>query len=107
VTVRENIQIFHQFDIETYLEILEAEHGAKENLNQPGCYLVDDLPFYKPKQSIEYVNILGFNLVPLPGILIDALVNHSELVPDDVLIRWTIEQDLLLDTTMGEIRNKN
>jgi hypothetical protein len=88
------------------LEILKSEHGAKEHPNQPGCYLVDELPFYKPKQSDEYVNILGFNLVPLPGILIETIANHPELVPDDVLIRWTIEQDLLLDTTMGEIRSK-
>ena len=107
MSVRENIQIFHQFDIDTYLEILKSENGAKEHPNQPGCYLVGELPFYKPKQSDEYIFILGFNLVPLPGLVIDALANHPELVPDDVSIRWTIEQDLLLDTTMGEIRNKD
>jgi len=107
MTVRENIQIFHQFDVETYLEILKTEQGAKDHPGQPGCYLVDDLPFYKPKQADEYVFVLGFNCVALPGLLIEALASHPELVPDEVLIRWTIEQDLLLDTTMGEIRSKD
>ena len=106
MTVRENIQIFHQFDVETYLEVLKTEHGAKDHPAMPGCYLLDDLPFYEPRQADEYIFILGFNLVPLPGLLIDSLANHPELVPDEVLIRWTIEQDLLLDSTMGEIRSK-
>ena len=54
----------------------------------------------------EYVSILGFNLVPLPSILLDALANHPEIVPDETNVVWTIEQDLLLDTTVGEIRRK-
>ena len=107
MSVRENIQIFHQFDVETYLEILKTEHGAEDHPSQSGCYLLDDLPFYKPKQTDEYIFVLGFNYAPLPGLLIDALANHPELVPDDVSIHWTIEQDLLLDTTMGEIRSKD
>ena len=107
MTVRENIQIFHQFDVGTYLEILKSEHGAKDHPAQDGCYLLENLPFYEPRQADEYVFILGFNFVPLPVLLIDALANHSELVPDGVLIRWTIEQEMLLDTTMGEIRNKD
>jgi len=107
MTVRENIQIFHRFDVDTYLEILKAEYGAKEHPNQPGCYLVDDLPFYKPKQSDEYVNILGFNLVPLPGVLLDALADHLEIAPGDTAIVWTIEQELYLQTTIGEIRDRN
>ena len=107
MSVRENIQIFHQFDLDAYLEILKAEHGAKDHPGQSGCYLVDELPFYKPKQTDEYVFVLGFNYAPLPGLLIEALASHPELIPDDVLIRWTIEQELLLDTTMGEIRSKD
>ena len=106
MTVRENIQIFHQFEIEAYLEILKSEHGAKEHPNQPGCYLADDLPFYKPRQINEHVSVLGFNLVPLPGVLLDAIANHPEFVPDETKVIWTIEQDLLLDTTMREIRSK-
>jgi hypothetical protein len=105
MTVRENIQIFHQLDIEKYLKLLEIEQGAKEHPAQPGCYLVDNLPFYKPKKTDEYVNILGFNLVPLPSVLLDALVNHPEMIPDETTIVWTIEQDLFLQTTIGEMRN--
>ena len=41
-----------------------------------------------------------------PSILINALANHPELIPDDVLVCWTIEQDLLLETTMGDVRSK-
>ena len=107
MTVRENIQIFHSFDIDTYLQILETEQGAKEHPTQPGCYVVDSLPFYKPRQADEYVYILGFNLIPLPGVLLDVLANHPEMVPNGTAIVWTIEQELLLDTTMGEIRNKD
>jgi len=107
MTVRENIQVFHDFDIETYLEILEAEQGAKEHPTQPGCYLVDSLPFYKPKQTDEYVSILGFNLVPLPNVLLDALANHPEIAPDETAVIWTIEQELFLQTTIGKIREKN
>ena len=84
MSVRENIQIFHHFDVDTYLEVLRAEHGAKDHPTQPGCYFVDDLPFYEPKEMDEYMSVLGFNLVPLPGVLLDALASHPELVPDDV-----------------------
>jgi len=107
MSVRENIQIFHRFDVETYLAILKTEHGVKNHPAQDGCYLLEDLPFYEPQQTDEYVFVLGFNYAPLPGLLIEALASHSELVPDDVLIRWTIEQELLLDTTMGEIRSRD
>ena len=73
---------------------------------QPGCYLVDGLPFYEPKQYDKYVSILGFNLVPLPSVLLDALANHPEIAPDETAVIWTIEQDLFLQTTIGEIREK-
>ena len=62
---------------------------------------------YKPKQTDEYVSILGFNLVPLPNVLLDALANHPEMIPDETAIVWTIEQELFLQTTIGEIREKN
>lgn len=49
---------------------------------------------------------MGFNKVPLAGILIDVLANHPELATDDILIIWTIEQEMLLETTIGELRGK-
>lgn len=106
MSTRENIQFFHRFDVEVYLEILKSEQGTKEHPTQPGSYLVDGLPFYKPAQTDKYVFVLGFNLVPLSSFLIEALANHPELVPDHVLIRWTIEQELLLDITMEQVRSK-
>lgn len=107
MSVRENIQFFHQFDLDTYLEILKADYGAREHPTQSGCYLIDELPFYEPKWIEDHVTVLSFNYVPLSSLLIAALVNHPELVPDEMLICWTIEQELLLDTTIGEIRSKD
>ena len=103
MTVRETIQIFHRFDVDTYLSILK-ERGAKEHPQQEGAYLIDDLPFYKPKQVDEHMSVLSFNYAPLPSIMINALVNHPELVPDDAEILWLIEQDSFLETTMGAVR---
>jgi hypothetical protein len=104
MSVREVIRFFHQFDSEEYLSILKTERGAVDHPSQPDAYMVDDLPFYRPIEKTEFVYVLSFNRVPLSGILIEALVNHPEVVPDDVLIFWTIEQELLLETTMGEVR---
>jgi hypothetical protein len=107
MSVREVIRFFHQFDSEEYLSILKNENGAVEHPSQPDAYMVDELPFYTPTEKEEYVYVLSFNHIPLSGVLIEALVNHPELVPDEVLIYWTIEQDLWLETTMGEVRGKN
>ena len=106
MTIRENIQIFHKFDIGKYLEILETEQGSKKHPMQPGCYLIDDLPFYKPKWIEDHVSILGFNYVPLSGLLIHSLASHPELVPDSAEILWLIEQEVLLTTTLAEMRSK-
>jgi len=106
MSIRENIQFFHHFDVDTYLSFLREESCAQKHPEQAGAYLLDDLPFYAPKQIDEHVSVLSFNYAPLPSILINALVNHPELVPDDVEIRWIIEQDLFLETTMGSVREK-
>jgi hypothetical protein len=106
MSLKENIQFFHQFDPDAYLTILLGEYAASEHPSQPNAYLIEELPFYKPEQIEDHISILSFNHAPLPSILINALVNHPELVPDEVLISWTLEQDLLFETTMGEIRNK-
>lgn len=107
MSVREVIRFFHQFDPEEYMSILKQERGAIEHPAQPDAYMVDNLPFYKPIEKKEYVYVLSFNHVPLPDILIEALVDHPELVPDEVLLFWTIEQEILVETTMGEVRGKN
>ena len=76
MTVRENIQFFHHFDVSVYLSILKEECGAQEHPEQEGSYLIDDLPFYAPRQIDEHVSVLSFNYAPLPSILINALVNQ-------------------------------
>ena len=46
----------------------------------------------------------SFNYVPLPDSLLEALVEHAELFPDDILVRWTQEQDLYFEATLGQLR---
>jgi hypothetical protein len=106
MSTRENIQIFHPFDPNAYLRILKAEYRASKHPTQPGCYLIEDLPFYKPRWIEDHVSVLGFNYAPLSDVLIQALVHHPKLVPDEVMIIWVIEQELLFGTTMKTIRKK-
>ena len=108
MTLRENIQFFHCLDPEEYLEVLKNEYDVRDHPTQPEGFLIDDpgLPFYKPKQIEDHVSVLGFNYVPLSDLLIQALADHPDLVPDDVRVCWMLEQDLILETTMGAIREK-
>ncbi len=106
MSVRENIQFFHRFDPDAYLNILRDERGAMEHPTQPCAYLLDGAPFYGPKQVEDHVSVLGFNYISLSPILIEALANHPELVPDSVLVCWTMEQELLLKTSMGKVRRE-
>ena len=107
MSVKENIQFFHEFDSNEYLEILLGEFDGTVHPSQANAFLIDGSPFYKPLWVEDHVSVLGFNYAPLPSILIEALTSHPELVPDDVLIRWLIEQELLLETTMGQVRSKS
>ncbi len=107
MSIRENIEIYYPLRIEQYLEALSREEGAQKHPDQAGAFIVEGLPFYSPKYVEDHISILSFNKVPLPYPLLQTLVEHPELVPDAVLIRWTIEQDLLLDSTMGEMRSKD
>ena len=106
MSVRENIQIFYRFDIDTYLAILKDEHGTKVHPGQSGCYLIEDLPFYEPKWIEDHISILGFNYAPLSELLIQALVNHPEVIPDEAVVIWLIEQEMLLEKTFRQLRNK-
>lgn len=106
MSVIEEIVFFHRFDPQTYLEILKSERNATVHPSQPGAYMVEDLPFYSPKLEDEYVFVLGFNHTPLSGALVEALANHPELVPDEVEVKWMVEQDEFLTTTMAQVREK-
>ena len=106
MSVRENIQIFYSLDPKTYLRILRDEYGASKHPTQPSSYKIEDLPFHEPRWIDDHVSVLGFNYAPLSDVLIQALVNHPKLVPDEVMIIWMIEQELLFSTTMKTIREK-
>lgn len=109
MSIRENIQIFHKLDIEEYLEILEKEYGAREHPIQANSHLIDDpkLPFYQPTQCDEHVFIMSFNYAPLSSLLIQALIDHPELIPQNALVRWTAEQELILENAIGELRSQS
>lgn len=108
MSLRENIQFFHQIDADKYLDVLRVEHNAQDHPSQPGSFLIDETqPFYAPQQIEDHLSILGFNYIPLPDQLIQAIIDHPELAPDDTLIRWTQEQDLILEATLGELRKSD
>lgn|SRR5574341_122871 len=104
MSIRENIELFYPLDLEKYLETLRGEYGAQPHPAQPNAYIVEDLPFYVPRNVGDHISILGFNKIPLPYSAIQVLVNHPELVSDDVIVRWTQEQDLILECTLGQLR---
>lgn len=92
-------------DQEHHANTLADEFGATKHSKQTGAYMPDGLPFYAPRLAGDHISILRSNNVPLPGSLIEALVNSPELLPDDVLIRWTQEQHLLIEATLGQLRH--
>jgi hypothetical protein len=100
--LRENIQLFHPIDIDRYLDFLITEKGAKEHPQQAGAYLIDGLPFYKPQLAEVYVFILGFNMVPLSSMLIQALADYPDLAPGNTRVLWTLEQDLIMDVLLDD-----
>jgi len=104
MSVRENIQFYPGVNIEQYMEVFKTDYGAEAHPAQPGALLVDGLPFYSPQTAEDHTFILGFNYVPLPDVLLDALIRHTEHVSDTLLIRWTQEQDLLFETTLKDLR---
>ena len=104
MSIRENIQLFHRVDPTEYLRVLVDEYGAQPHPRQQNAFLIDGLPFYPPQQVDEYTFVLGFNMVPLSHTLIQALISHPELILDNVLIRWTQEQDLVAEGTVEDFR---
>ncbi len=104
MSVRENIELYGGIDRDRYMQTLQVEYGAAQHPRGRRAYLVDGLPFYAPRQSPDHLSILSFNNIPLPDALLEALVMHPELFPDDVLIRWSQEQDLILEATLGQLR---
>ncbi len=54
----------------------------------------------------DHLSILGFNHIPLPYALVAALISHRDLFSDDILIRWTQEQELVFEATLGQLRGQ-
>jgi hypothetical protein len=106
MSIREIVEFYHLVDLEKYMGILRAEFGSHTHPAQEGSLLIDGLPVYAPKWLQDQVSILGFNKLPLPDSVIQTLVDHPELAPDETLIRWTQEQDLRLECTLGMLRRK-
>ncbi len=107
MSVRETIWFFGQFDADKYVELLNTECSAIAHPGEPCAYIAANLPFYEPVQADEFTVVVGFNKTPLPGVLIDILVEHPELVSDDTIVLWLVEQEVIAETTIGGLRNKN
>ncbi len=106
MSVRENIELYGLSDQEESAKTLIEEVGATQHPSQEHACILDGLPFHAPRLAGDHVSILSFNNTPLPDSLIEALVDHREFFPDHILIRWTQEQDLLLEATLGELRGQ-
>ena len=106
MSLRENIQFFHQLDPDEYLKVLREEFSAHEHPSQSGAFMVDELPFYEPRQIEDHISILSFNYAPLSDLLIEALINNPELAPDTTIVHWLQEQDVIMEATLGELRKK-
>ena len=68
---------------------------------------MDGIPFYRPQTLEGHTFILGFNYVPLPDVLLKPLIYNPELFSSDHLVRWTQEQELLMETTLKELQNQD
>jgi hypothetical protein len=104
MSIRENIELYHSLDLQKYLQILSEEFHAQQHPSEPNAYMAEGLPFYQPRQLGDHISILGFNKIPIPDSVVEALIQHPELIPDNALIRWTQEQELIFEGTVGELR---
>ncbi len=106
MSVRENIELYGLPDQEDSAKALIDEVGATQHPRQEDAYVLDGLPFHAPRPAGDHISILSFNNIPLPDTLIEVLVDHREFFPDNILIRWTQEQDLIFEATLGELRGR-
>ncbi len=106
MSVRENIELYGLSDQEESAKTWIEEVGARQHPRQEDAYMLDGLPFHAPQLAGDHISILSFNTIPLPESLIEAPVDHPESFSDDVLVRWTQDQDLILETTLGQLRGR-
>ncbi len=89
MSVRENLELYGLQNSTHYVEVLSGEYGATKHPNQENAYVLEHRPFYAPRHADDHISILSFNNGPLPDSLIEALVDHPEVFPDDIIIRWS------------------
>jgi hypothetical protein len=107
VSIRENIELYPgDLELAKYLKILAEDFGLQDHPAQHGAFMAEGLPFYAPRKSGDHVSILGFNKIPLPDCVIEALVDHPEFAEGSMIIRWTQEQDLILECTLADLRHQ-
>ena len=106
MSIRECIQVFHPVDTDKYLELLETEYGARANPEQLGTFLIGkpEVPFHKPKLTDGRMSILGFNLMPLSDVLVEALFNHPDLAQLTAMVLWTAEQEVVTHGTLAKLK---
>jgi hypothetical protein len=102
VSVRENIELYGLADEEEFVKVLSSELSAAKHPNQADSYMLEGLSFHALKPADDHLSILGFNIAPLHDSLIEAWVDHTELFPNDILIRWTQGQDLIFEVILGQ-----
>lgn len=81
--------------------MFRSEFGAVKCPTQENAYVLGHCPFYTPWPVDDHLSLLRFKNLPLPGSLIEALLDHPELSLNDLLIRWTQERDLIFQETLG------
>ncbi len=101
MSVRENSELHGLKNAEKLTEVLSDEIGAVKHPNQENALILQDGPLYTLRLAGDHISILSFNNLPLPHSLIEMLVDHPELFPDDTLIRWTEEQAVILEATLA------
>ncbi len=99
MSVKENIELYGLSDQEESAKTLIEKVGATQQARQADACMLDGLPFHAPRPASDHISILIFNNTPLLDAIIEILVDHREFFPDNILIRWTQEQDLIFEAT--------
>jgi hypothetical protein len=104
MSLYESLRVYHSVEVDNYLDLLRNNYGAQPHPQQPESFIIGQppLPFFKPTRQEDYFSILSFNYRPLSIALIQALVDHPEIVPPTTRVLWTAEQDLIYE---GKLRN--
>ncbi len=104
MSIREDFDLYGLPDTEQYVEVLSSEFGASRHPNQENAFILEQHPFYAPRPVEDHISTPGFNNIPLPDSPDPSTREPSGIFPDDILSRWTQEQDLIFEATLRELR---